>query len=32
METLNLGDFPGKTLDKVRYADTDRQAHYPTCY
>ena len=27
METLILGDFPLKTFDKVRYADTDRQGH-----
>jgi acyl-CoA thioester hydrolase len=24
---LNLSDFPKKTFDKVRYADTDRQGH-----
>jgi acyl-CoA thioester hydrolase len=27
METLRLEDFPLKTFDKVRYADTDRQGH-----
>ncbi len=27
MEELKLDDFPLKTYDKVRYADTDRQGH-----
>ncbi|MEZ4763396.1 MAG: acyl-CoA thioesterase, partial [Calditrichia bacterium] len=27
MELLNLDDFPLKTFDKIRYADTDRQGH-----
>ena len=27
MEMLELADFPLKTFDKVRYADTDRQGH-----
>ena len=27
MNTLTLADFPLKTYDKVRYADTDRQGH-----
>ena len=27
MEALKLNDFPLKTFDKVRYADTDRQGH-----
>ncbi len=27
MEELKLDDFPLKTFDKVRYADTDRQGH-----
>ena len=27
MEALRLDDFPLKTFDKVRYADTDRQGH-----
>lgn len=27
MALLNLDDFPLKTYDKIRYADTDRQGH-----
>ncbi|MCI4671796.1 MAG: acyl-CoA thioesterase [Bacteroidia bacterium] len=27
MRELGLNDFPMKTFDKVRYADTDRQGH-----
>ena len=27
MNPLTLGDFPLKTFDKIRYADTDRQGH-----
>ena len=27
MKALKLDDFPLKTFDKVRYADTDRQGH-----
>lgn len=27
MELLNFDDFPLKTYDKIRYADTDRQGH-----
>ncbi len=27
MEPLNYQDFPLKTFDKLRYADTDRQGH-----
>lgn len=27
MDALELDDFPLKTFDKVRYADTDRQGH-----
>lgn len=27
MKTLQLKDFPSKTYDKIRYADTDRQGH-----
>ena len=27
IEALKLDDFPLKTFDKVRYADTDRQGH-----
>ncbi len=27
MNPLTLGDFPLKTYDKIRYADTDRQGH-----
>ena len=27
MQDLPLSDFPLKTYDKIRYADTDRQGH-----
>lgn len=27
IEALTLSDFPLKTFDKIRYADTDRQGH-----
>ncbi len=27
MQALQLTDFPSKTFDKIRYADTDRQGH-----